>query len=62
MIEMGTICCRCMRYDHCVDPNIDDFSFDKLMFTSLNDGKGISIIVSAATFDIVVVIIADFVV
>jgi hypothetical protein len=38
-------------------PDIDDFSFDKLMFASLDDGKGIGTTVSAAAFDIVVVIL-----
>jgi hypothetical protein len=61
VIETGTVCGRCMRYyDHCIDPHINNFSFDKLMFASLNDTEPIGVIVSAATLDIVVVIIADF--
>jgi len=61
MIETGTVCGRCMRYDHCINPDIDNFfSFNKLIFTSLNNGKGIGITVSAATFDVIVMIIVDF--
>jgi hypothetical protein len=60
VIETGTVRGRCMRYDHCIDPHTDNFLFDKLMFASLNDAEPISVIVSVATLDIVVVIIADF--
>jgi hypothetical protein len=49
-----------MRYNHCVDPGLDNFSFNKLMFTNLNDMEGMGVIVSVAIFDVVVVVIADF--
>jgi len=49
-----------MRYEHCIDPGIDIFSFNKLMFAGLDDAEAIDVIVSAATLDVVVVVIADF--
>ena len=60
MIETGTVCGRCMRYNHCINPHVDNFSFDKLMFAGLDDAELIGVIVSVATLDIVVVIITDF--
>jgi hypothetical protein len=60
VIETGAVCGRCMRYDHCINPHVDNFLFDKLMLTSLNDAELIGVIVSVATLDIVVVIITDF--
>jgi hypothetical protein len=60
VIETGTVRGRCVRYDHCIDPGINNFSFDKLMFTDLDDAEAIGVIVSAATLDVVVVIITDF--
>ena len=60
VIKAGTVCGRCMRYNHHVDPGLDNFSFNKLMFTNLNDMEGMGVIVSVAIFDIVVVVIADF--
>jgi hypothetical protein len=62
VIETSTVHCRCMGYEHCINPGINNFLFNKLMFTSLDDTEVIGVIVSVATFDVVVVIIADFVV
>jgi hypothetical protein len=60
VIETATVGGRCVGDHHGIDPDIDHFSFNELMFTSFDNMGGIIVVVSVATFHIVVMIVVDF--
>ena len=59
VIETTIVGGRCVGDHHGIDPDIDHFSFNELMFASFNNIKRIIVVVSVATFYIVVMIVVN---